>query len=248
MTGDGDRKRPSSPLRLAIAIGSAAALLGLLAWQGHHLAHWLPRIEQSLAELGIWAPVVYVAVVLALAPLLVPDTIFGVTAGVVFGLFEGFAFYYGAVYGGCLLAYLAGRRWLRARVLTALETRSGLRAMAEAVSRGGLRLTLWIRLVPINPISVSYALGAVGVPFRAVALGTLAIFPHMFLTVYVGVAAAHMTEMAGQGHSHWAVEGVGLLIGLVACAAVVVQISSVAWRQIRAAEEAPSGQPSAPDS
>jgi uncharacterized membrane protein YdjX (TVP38/TMEM64 family) len=248
MAGEVDRRHPSSPRRLVVAIGAAAALLGLLAWQGHHLADQLPRIEQALAALGVWAPVVYVAVVLVLSPLLVPDSIFGVMAGVVFGLVEGFAYYYAAVYGACLLAYLAGRRWLRSRVLAALETRPGLRAMAEAVSRGGVRLTFWIRLVPISPTSVSYVLGAVGVPFRAVALGTPAIFPHMFLTVYVGVAAAHVTEMAGQGHDHWAVEGVGLLIGLVACAAVVLQISSVAWRQIHAAEQEPSGQSPAPDS
>jgi hypothetical protein len=88
---------------------------------------------------------------------------------------------------------------------------------------------------------VSYALGAVGVPFRAVAIGTLAMFPHMLLTVYLGVAAAHVVRMAGEAHTGWTIGGVGLLLGFVVCAGAVLRVSSLAWREIRAAqaEEAP---------
>jgi uncharacterized membrane protein YdjX (TVP38/TMEM64 family) len=94
---------------------------------------------------------------------------------------------------------------------------------------------LWIRLVPINGVLASYALGAVGVPVRAFALGTLAILPHMFMTVYLGAAAAHVTRMAAGAHAHWTLEGAGLLLGLGACVVVVLQIASMAWRQIQAA-------------
>lgn len=211
-------------------------MLGGLAWQGHRLAHLLPRIEQAVEALGPWGPIVYVAVVVVLTPLLVPDTIFAVTAGVVFGLAAGFTYYFAAVYVACLIAAFLGRRWLRERVLASLATRPALAGIARAASREGLRLTFWIRLVPVNAAVVSYALGAVGVPLRAVAIGTLGMFPHMFLSVYLGVAAAHVTRMAGASHARWTAEGIALMLGLAACAGLVVQISSMAMRQVRAAE------------
>ena len=80
---------------------------------------------------------------------------------------------------------------------------------------------------------MSYALGSVGVSFRAMAIGTFGMFPQMFLTVYLGVAAAHLTRMRGQAHAHWTDQGVVLLLGLAACAAIVFAVSSLAWRRIR---------------
>jgi hypothetical protein len=58
----------------------------------------------------------------------------------------------------------------------------------------------------------------------------------MFLTVYFGAAAAHLTRMAGEDHAHWTEEGIGLLLGLVACAGLVLQVGSMAWREIHVAE------------
>jgi uncharacterized membrane protein YdjX (TVP38/TMEM64 family) len=218
-------------------VASAALALGLLAWQGHHLAHWLPQIEEAIVQLGPWGPASYIAAAIALSPLLVPDTIFGVSAGVVFGLGRGFLYYSAAIYAGCLIAYLFSRYWLRNRVLAMLENRSELNGMALAARREGLRLTFWIRLVPINPILVSYALGAVGVPFRAFAIGTLGMLPHMFLAVYFGAVAAHLTQMAGGRHTQWTLETAGFVLGAVACVAVVWQVTSIAWRQVRGAED-----------
>ena len=216
---------------------SAAVLLGLLAWQGHHVAARIPELEARIAGLGPWGPLAYAAGVLILAPLLVPDSVFGITAGVAFGLGKGFVWYFGAVYAACLLEYWIARRWLRGPVRDALARRPALTEMVEAARRRGARVTFWIRLVPLNPAVVSYALGAVEVAPRAVAIGTLGMFPHMFATVYLGVAAAHVTQMAGAGHASWTSNGVLLLAGLAVCGLLVFRLSAVAWRQIRRAEE-----------
>ncbi len=223
------------------------ALLALLAWQGHHLAVWLPALERWIAGLGPWGPVVYLGAALLLGPLLVPDTIFGVTAGVVFGLGAGSVYYCCASYTASLLAYGVGRRWLRGSVLAALERRGELWKTLQAVRRQGARLVFWLRLIPMSPAMVSYALGAVDVPFRAVALGTLGMLPHLFLTVYFGAAAAHLTRMAARGHSEWELEGVALGLGFAACAALVLQVTRIARREVRAAErDAASAAPQEP--
>ena len=47
--------------------------------------------------------------------------------------------------------------------------------------------------------------------FARSSIGTLGMFPHMFLDVYLGTVAAHVTRMAGEGHSNWEIKGAGLL-------------------------------------
>ena len=215
---------------------AAALALAVLAWQGHRLAGWLPQIEQWIAELGPWAPLVYMGCALLLAPLLVPDTIFGVTAGVVFGLGAGTVYYCAASYGASLVAYGLGRLWLRRPVLVALRRRPPLWQAAQVARSRGAPLVFWLRLIPMSPAMLSYALAAVDVPFRAVALGTLGMLPHLFLTVYFGAAAAHVTRMAARGHRDWGVEGLVLGLGLVACAALVLQVTRIARREVREAE------------
>ncbi|MGB5265075.1 MAG: VTT domain-containing protein [Polyangiales bacterium] len=212
-----------------------AALIVLLAIEGHHLAHFLPQAERALEELGPWGPLLYVAAILVLEPFLFPNFIFGVIAGVVFGLWKGFLYYFGAVYAANLLVYVIGRRLLRKPVLRQLERRPKLREAAVAASTEGTGLVFWLRLIPANPAILSYALGALRVLPRSVAIGTLGMAPHMFVDVYLGSAASHVTQMAGQGHASWESKGVGLLLGLVAVAVVSWRIARIAQTQIRAA-------------
>lgn len=216
---------------------AGAALLGLLAWQGHHLAPWLPQIEEAIENLGPWGPVVYCLAIFVLGPLLVPDTLLGLTAGAVFGLVAGTAYYFAAVYAMCLGIQWLSSRWLKARVLDLLASREPLRAVVLSVPKGGVRFAFLVRLVPINPALLSYALGAVGVPLRTAAVGNLGMFTHMFPAVYFSAAAVHMTRMAGAGHEQWETQGVLFMLGLAAFVGVGLLITRRAWAAI-AVEEA----------
>lgn len=218
-------------------IGGGLAL-ALLAWQGHHLAHDLPAVERRIATLGPWGPVALVVAILLLGPLLVPDSIFGVAAGVCFGLSVGTAWYFVGVYVMCLAVQAVSSRWLRAPVLARLASRPALAAAVAAAAQGGARLTFLLRLLPVNQALLSYALGAAGVPVRFALLGNLAMLVHMFPTVYFGAAAAHMTRMAGQGHRHWEARGVALLAGLVVCALLTIVVTRRALKVLRAAQVA----------
>jgi uncharacterized membrane protein YdjX (TVP38/TMEM64 family) len=208
-----------------LAIGAAVAVLALLAWQGHRLAHWLPQFEQAIESLGPWGPVLFCVAVLVLEPLLVPDTLFGLAAGAAFGLLAGSAYYLGASYVMCLVTQWLGSRWLRERVLRQLERQQHLRALVMAAPERGTRFAFLVRLVPVNQALLSYALGAVGVPLRAALAGNLGMFPHMLPTVYFGAAAVHMTRMAAAGHTEWEPEGVALMLGLAVCAALALRIT-----------------------
>jgi uncharacterized membrane protein YdjX (TVP38/TMEM64 family) len=207
-------------------------VLALLAWQGHHLAHWLPQFERLIESLGPWGPVVFCIALLVLEPFLVPDTLFGLAAGAAFGLVAGTAYYFAAVYVMCLVVQWLGRHWLKARVLRLLEARPRLRAMVLDAPQRGVRFTFLIRLVPVNQALLSYALGAAGVPLRAAVVGNLGMFTHMLPTAYFGAVAVHVTRMAAKGHKEWELDGVLLVLGLLVCVALALQITRRAWAAI----------------
>ncbi|MEM7136470.1 MAG: VTT domain-containing protein [Myxococcota bacterium] len=213
----------------------AAVAIGVLLFQGHHLAHLLPRMEAWVRSLGPAAPLFFFVAVVVLEPVFFPNTLFGMTAGVVFGLWKGFLIYFFSVYMANLIVYLIGRRLLREPVLRGLEGRPQIRSAVAAAETQGTSLVFWIRLLPLNPAVFSYAFGGVRVPFRAVAIGTLGMFPHMFFDVYLGEVAAHVTEMAGAGHADWEAKGFGLVLGLVAAGVLSVRVARIARNQIHAA-------------
>ena len=226
----------SSRVRWAVGAG----VLALLAWQGHHVAHWLPELEQGIARLGAWgAPALVLAIVL-LGPLLVPDSIFGVTAGATLGLATGTACYFAGAYLMCLAVQAVSWRWLHGRVLPLLARHPRILAAVQAAPRGGARFTFLIRLLPVNQAMLSYALGAAGVPLRFALVGNLGMFTHMLPTVYFGAAAAHVTRMAGQGHREWEIEGILLMLGLAACVLFSLQVTRRAWAAIGAEGDATS--------
>jgi uncharacterized membrane protein YdjX (TVP38/TMEM64 family) len=235
-----------SPRSAQLTWASAAIALALLAWQGHHLAHWLPAFERTIEGLGPWGPIVFCVALLALEPLLVPDTLFALAAGAAFGLGAGAAYYVVAVYVMCLAVQWLGARWLKSRVLRLLDSRKSLRALMGKARAGGMRFTFLVRLVPVNQALLSYALGAGGVPLRDAVVGNLGMFTHMLPTVYFGAAAVHMTRMAGMHHEHWESDGVLLMLGLGLCVALALWISRRAWAAITE-EDADGSPPGVPE-
>ncbi|MDH3202077.1 MAG: VTT domain-containing protein [Myxococcales bacterium] len=212
-----------------------AALVAVLAFEGHRLAHFLPRIEHFVETLGPWGPLSYVAAIVALEPLLFPNSLFGLTAGVVFGFPRGLLYYASGVYLGNLLVYWMGKRFLRRPVLDALRRRPKVQATMNAAKQEGTSLVFWLRMLPLNPALFSYAFGAVELPLRAVALGSFGMLSHLILDVYIGTVAAHVTEMAGRGHTQWEMEGIGLVGGLVAIGIVFWRVARIAKAQVREA-------------
>lgn len=207
-------------------------MLVVLAWQGEHLAHLLPRFEQAIQNLGPWGPIAFIAAVLVFEPLLVPDTLFAITAGVAFGPVEGTLYYVVAVYAVCLIAHGLGARWLKGPVLRQLAAQPRIRTLVEKAATGGVRPTLFVRLVPVNQTLVSYALGAMGVPLRSAWAGNLAMFTHMLPSVWFGAAAVHMTRMAGTHHTAWERDGILGMLALGICAVLAMHVSDRARREI----------------
>jgi uncharacterized membrane protein YdjX (TVP38/TMEM64 family) len=219
---------------------AGALALALLAWQGHHLAELLPRLEHWLEGLGPWAPVVYVLGAALLLPFFVPDSVFGIAAGVAFGVGKGIACYFAANLIASILIYAASRSFLRSLVARLLEDNPRLRAIRRAATKDAVRLSLLVRLLPVNIALISYTLGAAGVPFRSYLIGSIGMLPHLSLTVLLGAAASHVTRIAGEGHRIWESEAVATLAALLAAWVVLAYLVRLARRALDGLETDPT--------
>ena len=147
------------------------------------------------------------------------------------------AYCFAAVYVMCLVVQWLGRHWLKARVLRLLEARPRLQAMLQGAPTEH----------PIHvpgppgagqPATLSYALGAAGVPLRTAFAGDLGMSTHMLPD---GTSALRpftytVSQKGPQGME--ADSRRPLMLGLSSVIAVAVQITRLASAAIGAAVQA----------
>ena len=219
---------------LRLLVGSC--LLAAVVWFGRHAAEDIEVMETWIAGHGVWGWVAFVGMMIVFTSIFVPDTLLAIAAGALFGLGWGTVL---TVVGGILTAalnFLIARSLLRPRIEKMLEQHPKLRAIQHAANHEGLRLQLLLRLAPINPVSVSYVLGASGVRFSTFMLGTLGLIPILFVEVYFGYLANHVTTVAGNVSEHSTLHTIVTVVGFVVCIALMIYITRVASRAIAEAE------------
>ncbi len=222
----GERRQPW--LRFVIGGGLLLAAVGLGQYFGHHL----PAFERWVQSHGITGFVVFVLALVVCTSLFVPDTIFAVAAGVLFGLVWGTIL---VVVGSLLTAgldFAISRHLLRARVRRWLEQRPKFAAIERAVAREGLRLQFLLRLTPVHPVTVSYVLGAGPTRFGTFMVAALGLIPALFVEVYFGYAAKHVAGVAGQVGEHSPLHTVLTIAGLVLCAGLLAHVVRLARRAL----------------
>lgn len=217
-----------------VAVVLAALLLGRRA------ATLLPALTEQVARLGVWGPVVYVALYVLGAVLLIPGSVLTLAAGVLFGLVRGTALVLLAATLGAAAAFLVARYLARGYIERRIGT-GRLAAVDRALARDGFRLVLLLRLTPVVPYSLlNYSLGLTGVRFRDFVLASVGMLPGTLLYVYYGKVAGDLAALAGgqpvpRDAAYWATIGVGL----AATIAVTVLVTRIARRALREEEARP---------
>ncbi len=215
-----------------VAVG-AVAILAL----GHELHRHLQAIEAWVESLGAWGPLAFVAIYVVCTILLAPDSVFGVAAGLLFGLPLGIAVVLAGTVLGALIEFPLAHHLFRAPVERFVTHRPTLAAIRRAVARRDAWLQALIRLTPINRAVVSYVLASSGVRLGGYLAACLAHLPSIALEVWAGHAGHHLIELRGTGHARLEHE---LLVfgGLLAAVGVMLVVSRAARRAVEAATAA----------
>jgi uncharacterized membrane protein YdjX (TVP38/TMEM64 family) len=224
--------RSSHSTRLALKLGLGLLLLLLAVGLGRYFGHHLPALERWIADQGAWGFLVFIILLIVGTSLFVPDTIFAVAAGVLFGVAWGSVI---VVVGSLLTAALdftLSRKFLKARVRRWLETHPRFAAVERAARREGLRFLFLLRLTPIHPVTVSYVLGASDTRFPMFLTANLGLIPMLIVEVYFGYAAKHLAKVSGGIGEHSLLHTGVTLAGLLLCVGLVLYVARVARRAL----------------
>lgn len=129
------------------------------------------QIQAWLNSVGIWSPIIYIALYVIATILVLPSTVLNLTGGAVFGAVWGTLWTSLAAIIAAIVAFTFTRTVGREIVAKRLSGR--WQAMDAEVRQGGLFYMFAIRLVPIMPYGlVNFAAGLTSISFKDYILGT----------------------------------------------------------------------------
>jgi uncharacterized membrane protein YdjX (TVP38/TMEM64 family) len=129
------------------------------------------QIQALLNSVGIWSPIIYIALYVIATILVFPSTILNLTGGAVFGAVWGTLWTSLAAIIAAIVAFTFTRTIGRETIAKRLSGR--WQAMDAEVRQGGLFYMFAIRLVPIMPYGlVNFAAGLTSISFKDYVLGT----------------------------------------------------------------------------
>lgn len=215
-----------------------ALLLGLaLRFNGREtvlqLLDWLDAI-------GIWGPVVFLLIEIAVVMLLLPGLPLTMGAGFLFGPILGTVYVVAGHTLGGALALLTARKLFGKRMTAYLRRRPRLGNLERRLTGPGWKTIMLTRLIPFFPFKLSnYAFGLTRFRLQDFLIGTaIGTIPISATSVYAGSLAADLVTMdavSQRGPLQWASLG----LGLVALLALVLVLGKFAQAQINPdAEEA----------
>jgi uncharacterized membrane protein YdjX (TVP38/TMEM64 family) len=186
----------------------------------------IERLVLALADLGPWAPVLFILAYIAAAVTLAPAFLLTFAAGAVFGLWRGTLFVYvGAVLGSSAVFAIASPL-SRSRFLRWLDRDPRVAAVRSAVVGEGVWVMFLLRLSPVVPfVLLNYALALSGVRFRDFLIASIGMLPAIVMYVYYGKVAGDVAELAAgitppRGPEYYVLLVVGLVATIVATTAV----------------------------
>jgi uncharacterized membrane protein YdjX (TVP38/TMEM64 family) len=212
-------------------LGVAVVAIGIfVAWRLLPVKDWLKVFGDRVSDLGPMGAVLFGAVYVVAALLLVPGAILTVGAGLLFGLLWGTVVVSLASTAAAALAFLIARYFARQRVEILARKNEKFEAIDRAIGQNGWKVVGLLRLSPLIPFSISnYLYGLTAVDFLPyVAASWVGMLPGTILYVYLGAVGGNLREGREKNPWEWALLGAGLL----ATAAVTLIVTRVARREL----------------
>lgn len=186
--------------------------------------------EQTLVDLGPWAPLAFVFIYIAATVAMLPASFLTLAGAALFGFWTAYiAVTFGSVIGAAF-AFLIARYGARRRVETIASKYPKFRAIDDAITEGGWRIVALLRLSPAVPFNLqNYLYGLTNIRFWPYVLTSwLAMIPGTLMYVYLGHAAGQAVSDRSRTPGEWALLG----LGLVATIVVSVYITRLARRKL----------------
>lgn len=236
MTPPKDDTNPIRRKRNYLFLWKLAAILlvlALVAALADSVGHYVLALESWIAAQGAWGPILFLVAFILLSSILVPDTVFAIIAGALFGLLWGTVLMFTGGIIAALLNFYVAQRFLGNQVRTFLKNHPKLSVVEHAAEREGFRLLFLLRLTPINPAIVSYILGSIRVPLPGFLIATLGLIPGFFVEVYFGYLIKHMSAVStGTTKPDSPLHTAFVVTGFILCLATLAYLTHIARRAL----------------
>jgi len=158
---------------------------------------WLAAVVLRLAELGPWAPFIFIALYVVAAVTLAPAFLLTVAAGALFGVWRGTLFVFIGAVLGASAAYAVSVRLTRLPFLSWLDRDRRVIIVRQAVAGEGAWVQFLLRLSPLVPFNLlNYALGLSHVRFRDFLVASVGMLPAIVMYTYYGKVVGDVAALA----------------------------------------------------
>jgi uncharacterized membrane protein YdjX (TVP38/TMEM64 family) len=195
-----------------------------------HVQEFLKRVLSWVADLGAWAPLIFILIYILACVFFIPGSILTLGAGVLFGVMKGSIIVSIAATLGATCAFLVGRHIARGWISKKIQANPKFQAIDEAVAREGWKIVGLTRLSPVFPFNLlNYAYGLTRVSLRDYFFASwIGMIPGTIMYVYIGSLAGEIAKIGSEGHSRTSAEWALYIVGLIATAAVTIYITRIA--------------------
>lgn len=220
--------------KLKLVLAVTAVILLLAAAKYFHVQELLKEALARIAGLGMWGPVIFIAIYVLACVLFLPGAILTLGAGFIFGVIKGTIIVSVASTLGAASAFLVGRYLAREWVAKKIEGNEKFKAVDEAVAREGWKIVGLVRLSPVFPFNLlNYAFGLTKVSLRDYFFASwIGMFPGTVMYVYIGSLAGDLATIGAGRHSRTPSEWAMYLVGLMATVAVTVYVTRIARKAL----------------
>jgi|GEM_PF-2707358 len=224
-----------SALVIVLLLMIIAALI-----DSNNLDSALATTESWLSVNRDWGILTFIFISTVAMTVVIPEAIFGISAGSLFGFVWGSISLCVAGLLCATLVFFIARNFLRGPAQHWLSAYPRLGALEGVVNEGGLRLLCLLRLVPINPAIMGYAMAMTKVRLWPYLLANCCMIPAWILMVYFGCVATDVVKVLGGASEFVPLRDTLAAIGLVFSIAVMVYVTRSAARHY-SLEEARAG-------
>jgi len=200
-----------------------------------HIIQFLENMQQTIRDMGGLGIFAFIGIFVIAQMILTPVS----PLGLAFGFFFGFTHGWLGIMLGCALGatvnFLISRHLARSAVSRWLGANEKFRLIDSAIGRGGWKIIILLRFVPIPFGVANYAFGLTPVRFWPFLGATcLAIIPANSLVVWMGTTLGSLSSL--KDRPHHPLEYVFLAMGIVAAFVALRYVAKAANAAVASSE------------
>ncbi|MFT5388172.1 MAG: putative membrane protein YdjX (TVP38/TMEM64 family) [Lysobacterales bacterium] len=199
------------------------------------------QLHDLMQLMGLWAPILFIALYILISGFLVPSVVFKVLAGTLYGVLNGAFIVSVAAVISSLIKFILARYFFQESVARKIGENTRWQMISRVIEKDGWKMLLLLRNVPVlSGLFLNYICGVSRMPARNFVLASfIGRLPQIFMCTYLGHLLGYATGLESNSQEHLVTEWVMFILGLIA--AIVASLYTMRLAKKVLAEEGIKG-------